>query len=529
MNPWLLGTATGALLALSFPKFGHPACAWVALVPLLLALRGSGPLGRPQPLGVRRATLVAWWAGLVYFTGTVYWTSGVLAQFGGLPTPVAVIAMLLLAGYLALYPAAAAAVTARCVAGFGDRGLALAPAAWAATEFMRGAFFGGFPWVPLGNSQVEVLPIAQLASVMGVYGLSALVAAVNVAVMVAFLASGRIRWITVGAAVLGLAAAGGWGSWRIARGALLEQAAPLRVGLVQANIAQADKWDPRQARRIITTYMAMSRDAVKRGAEFVIWPESSTPEMFEEDAGVGEAVRGLARELRVPLLFGSDQFERGAEPRYYNSAFLVGPDGRTQAVYRKIQLVPFGEFFPLQRWLSFVSPLVERAAPFAAGNEVVMLPAGSHRASTAICYEVVYPRLARAAVLAGSELLTTITNDAWYGETSAPFQHFAMASMRSIEQGRYLARAANTGVSGIVDPYGRVTDRSRVFEQTGIVGEVRFIQARTIYAVAGDVVPWISVAIVAAALVAVRLRPSDYGGQIRLRPSGHGGQARRGR
>jgi apolipoprotein N-acyltransferase len=515
VNHWLLATATGALLAFSFPKFGHPACAWVALVPLLLALRGSGPWGHPQPLGVRRAALMAWWAGLVYFTGTVYWTSGVLEQFGGLPTPVAVLAMLLLAGYLALYPAAAAAATAKCVAGFGDRGLALAPAAWAATEFMRGAFFGGFPWVPLGNSQVEVLPIAQLASVVGVYGLSALVAAVNVAVLMAFLASGRTRWITVGAAVLGLAAAGGWGSWRIAGGALLEQAPPLRVGLVQGNIAQADKWDPRQARRIITTYMAMSRDAVKRGAEYVIWPESSTPAMFEEDAGVSEAVRGLAQELRVPLLFGSDQFERGSEPRYYNSAFLVGPDGRTQAVYRKIQLVPFGEFFPLQRWLSFVSPLVERAAPFAAGDEVVMLPAGSHKASTAICYEVVYPRLARAAVLAGSELLTTITNDAWYGETSAPFQHFAMASMRSIEQGRYLARAANTGVSGIVDPYGRVTHRSRVFEQTGIVGEVRFIKARTIYAVVGDVVPWISVAIVAVALVAVRRRPSGRGGRGR--------------
>ena len=145
---------------------------------------------------------------------------------------------------------------------------------------------------------------------------------------------------------------------------------------MQANIAQEDKWDPRQARRIITTYMAMSRDVVKRGAQYVIWPESSTPAMFEEDAAVNETVRALAAELRVPLLFGSDQFERGADPRYYNAAFLVGPDGRTQAVYRKIQLVPFGEFFPLQKWLSFVSPLVERAAPFAAGTSVVMLPAG---------------------------------------------------------------------------------------------------------------------------------------------------------
>jgi apolipoprotein N-acyltransferase len=514
---WLLASATGVLLALSFPKFGHPACAWVALVPLFLAIRGLGSLGHPRPVGVRRASLLGWWAGLVYFAGTVYWTGGVLAQFGGLPAPVATFAMLLLAGYLALYPAAAAAAVTACLPGFGDRALLLLPAAWAATEFMRGAFFGGFPWVPLGNSQVEVLPIAQMASVVGVYGLSAFVSAVNAAVAAAFLSAGRTRWITVATAAAAIAAAGAWGSWRIARADLIAGAPPLRVGLVQANIAQADKWDPRQARRIITTYMAMSRDVVKRGAQYVIWPESSTPAMFEEDQPTNETVRGLAAELRVPLLFGSDQFERGADPRYYNSAFLVGPDGRTQAVYRKIQLVPFGEFFPLQKWLSFVSPLVERAAPFAAGTSVVMLPAGTHQASTAICYEVVYPRLAREAVLRGSELLTTITNDAWYGETSAPFQHFAMASMRSIEQGRYLARAANTGVSGIVDPYGRVTERSRVFEQVGLVGEVRFIQTRTVYATMGDVVPWTGLAVVAAALLAVRRRWPAHGSKSNRR------------
>jgi apolipoprotein N-acyltransferase len=138
-----------------------------------------------------------------------------------------------------------------------------------------------------------------------------------------------------------------------------------------------------------------------------------------------------------------------------------------------------------------------------------MLPIGSHRVSTAICYEVVFPSLARDAVAAGSELLTTVTNDGWYGRSSAPYQHFDMASMRAIEQGRYLARAANTGISGIVDPYGRTVARSGIFEQVGLVGEARFLTGRTVYSLIGDVIAYVSIALtVLAALLARRHRGS---------------------
>ena len=160
-------------------------------------------------------------------------------------------------------------------------------------------------------------------------------------------------------------------------------------------------------------------------------------------------------------------------------------------MYRKIHLVPFGEFIPYGAWLAFFPPLVETLggfAPFAPGTSVVMLPIDGHQASTAICYEVMYPSLIATAVRQGSQLLTTITNDGWYGTSSAPYQHFEMASMRAIEQGRYLVRAANTGISGIVDPYGRVVARSAIFKEAGIVGEVRLLLDRTIYSRIGDVV-----------------------------------------
>jgi len=432
--------------------------------------------------------------------GTIYWTSSVLATFGGLPTGLAVVAMLLLSTYLAIFPAAASVAIARLVAHGGRPAFFFAPAAWVATEYARGFLFGGFPWVPLGNSQVTVLGVAQLASVTGVYGLSALVALVNASIAFALLSEGRARIKAVAATGVLLVGVAGWGSWRVAEGSLTRQGTPFRVGLVQGNIEQTDKWNPREARRIFTTYVAMTRDVARRGAEYVIWPESSTPFTFEADPASDAALRDLAREVRAPILFGSEQILRDGTTRLYNAAFLLGPGGETEAVYRKIHLVPFGEFFPLQQWLTFAVPLVDRFVPFSPGERVVMLPVGGHRASTAICYEVVYPSLIREAVINGSELLTTITNDAWYGRSSAPYQHFALASMRAIEQGRYLARAANTGISGVVDPYGRVVAASDVFSQVGMVEEVRFLTSRTIYSLTGDVIAYVAVALTVVAL-----------------------------
>jgi apolipoprotein N-acyltransferase len=501
----LLALLSGVLLALSFPRFGNPAFAWIALVPLLIAI--SGWHGRPGDLPgrpPRRAFLLGLLAGLVYFIGTIYWTGTVVATFGGLATPVAIFAMLLLAAYMALYPAFTALVVGHLVRRVGASGLLIAPAAWVATEYLRGVLFGGFPWVPLGNSQVTVLPIAQLASVLGVYGLSALVAAINVVIAMALLAPGRVRVRALAAGAALLVATAGWGSWRIRTGALLREGTPIQIALLQGNIEQQDKWRAGEARRIFTTYIAMTRDAVKRGAAFVLWPESATPFMFEEDPEGGAILRALAREVRIPILFGSDQIERGADPRMYNSAFLVAPDGETAAVYRKNHLVPFGEYIPGKQLLTFVSPLVDSLAEFAPGNGTVLMPVDGHPTSVAICYEVVYPALVRDAVQRGSELLMTITNDAWYGESSAPYQHFAMASMRAIEEGRYLARAANTGISGIVDPYGHVVLRTAIFEQADPLGEVRFLTARTVYSIIGDAIAWVAIGLVALALVVAR-------------------------
>ncbi len=435
--------------------------------------------------------------GLVYFTGTLYWITGVMANYGDMPRWVAVLINVLLIAYLSLFPAGFAAAMQRLIRAYGATALLAAPLVWTATELGRTYFFTGFPWVLLGYSQTTVLPIAQLASLTGVYGVSILVAAVSAGVVLAFERRTRPLVVTL-ATVIAIAV---WGSRRIAAGELTRIGEPIRVGLIQGNVDQAIKWNPTNAAAIFDDYLRYTRQAIFQGASLVLWPESSTPFMFEEDPAGAERLRTLARQAGVTLVFGSDQLQKGAPPRYFNSAFAIRRDGTTGGVYRKIHLVPFGEYVPMQRLLFFAAPLTEQVGTFSPGLRPDLLPVDGHRISVAICYEVVYPALVRDFVAAGSELLTTITNDAWFGPTSAPYQHFEQASMRAIEDGRYLVRAANTGISGIVDPYGRVLERTDTYQPAVVVGEARFLTAPTIYARLGDLAAYASVAATLALLI----------------------------
>jgi apolipoprotein N-acyltransferase len=458
--------------------------AWIALVPLLVATY-------QQPLP--RAFVFGLTTGVAYFTGTLYWITRVMVVYGDLPEVTAVLVNAALIAYLSLFVAFFALVTARATRLAGVRGLLLAPFAWVTTELGRTYLFTGFPWVLLGYSQVTVLPVAQVASLVGVYGLSALVSAVSAGAAIAVVGrrgsateAGRSYLpLTVILAVVTVTT--GWGAVRVTRGALLEEGTPVRVGLLQGNVSQDDKWAPGRAPEIFRDYLEKTRAAVRGGAQFVLWPESATPYPFGDDAPATEQMRALAREARTPLLIGSDQVVHGPTPRYYNAAFLVRPDGTLGGNYRKMHLVPFGEYVPLRQVFFFASRLVEAVSDFSAGEQLALLPVGSHPVSTAICYEIVYPGLVRQGVREGSELLTTITNDAWFGATSAPYQHFAQASMRAIENGRYLVRAANTGISGIVDPYGRIAAVSGLFETAVVVGDARFLQSKTFYTRTGDV------------------------------------------
>ena len=491
MSSLPLAVLSGVLLFFSFPTLGHPTVAWLALVPLLVAVAGATPW---QALRLGAIT------GMVHFAGTLYWIPAVMIDYGGLPPPAAWLVHALFVTFLASFPASFAAGAADLISRFGDRGMLFAPALWVATELGRMHLFTGFPWALIGYSQVPFPAVAQLASLVGVLGVSALVVLVNGAFAYAVVAGRRARRTPLVATAAVVAAVVGFGTWRLDDRSLLQAGVPLRVAALQGNVRQDEKWNPLRSDAILETYLRQTRRAVDAGARLVVWPESATPFALDRDAR-GEAVRAVARETGAHLLVGTTEVVRDAGTRYYNAAYLIEPGaGSTSGVYRKQHLVPFGEYVPLRGALFFVSPLIETVADFSAGTEPRTLPVAGDPVGAAICYEIIYPGLVRELVLQGSRLLTTITNDAWYGRSAAPHQHFQQAAMRAIEQGRFLVRAANTGISGVIDPYGRVLAQSGLFEPAVVVENVRLLGELTIYGRFGDAPAYAGAAVAAIAI-----------------------------
>jgi len=481
------------LLILSFPKFGHALVAWIALVPLLVALHGA--------TGWRAARL-GYVTGAVSAIGLLYWTAFVVFQYGGgIPRVVAVLITLALCFAFAVFPLLFGWATGRLAAAFGTRGLLGAPFLWVATELLRVHTFFQFPWCLLGYSQQPLAPVIQIASVTAVFGVSFVLVATSALLAMAILDARERRLWLIGLVTL-QGAVWGVGAWMLARP--LNETGRITVGLVQGGIRQEDKWQPENAWSNVSRHLELTRDAARRGARLVVWPESAVPFLYDEEPELSALLQELVRRDALYVYFGNDDREPPPHARIFVGAKLLAPDGEIAARYRKMHLVPFGEYVPLQSVLYFVGPIIGAVADFPSftpGQTPVLLPVGDHVASTAICYEVIYPDLIRRFVRDGSELLTTITNDAWYGRSSAAYQHWDQASMRAIEEGRYLARAANTGISGFVDPYGQVIAKTPLFEQATVVHDVRFITDRTIYSRIGDLVAWLSLALTAAALL----------------------------
>lgn len=475
--------ASGLLLALAFPSPEVSIFAWVGLLPLLWACRD---------LALRRAFFLGWISGVAFYVATLYWIVHTVSAYTALPAIVAVFVLLLCASVLALYTGAFMAGL-RVVERAGLSAVWLGPPLWAALEWLRSWFLIGFPWVALGYSQYRNRNLVQMAEVTGVYGISALLVFFNLVVF-AVIAQRRSREqlrrqrpalvLLTGLMVL----APLLGAWRRAELRRLPAAGHLRVGIVQGNIDQDQKWDPAYQGTTLDRYEELTARVAASGAELVVWPETAAPFFFQEPGELRQRLLDLAARQHIYLLFGSPGFFQSSAGRLRltNRAYLLSPEGREIGSYDKLKLVPFGEYVPFGPLLFFVHKMVVGVGDFVPGVEETVFRLPQARFSVLICYEAIFPDLTRRFVARGADFLVNITNDAWFGRTSAPHQHLAMATLRAIENRVPVVRAANSGISAIIDVDGSIRWRTGLFVAAARSDEISWPHVRTFYTRFGD-------------------------------------------
>ena len=489
-----LAALSGVLLGLSFPLCDFYPLAWFGLIPLLWVVRK-----RPFASGFT--------CGFVFFASVLYWLNIVMTTYGGLALIFSVLAYIFLVVYLSLYFGAVVWLACRCQSLYRLPCLLTMPFIWVAGEYLRGIFLTGFPWALLGYSQQHFPQAIQSADVTGVYGVSFLLVAVNCA-FTALLQSPRhkMAWLGVGVVALMTISHIGYGFYRLS-GDLDARAQQLDVALVQGNIDQKLKWDSAYRAANVNKYISLSKQAAVHNPHLIIWPEAATPFYLQENSTFSLQVKNLPEQTGASFLIGSPAYEGSSAQtvKYFNSAFLLDPQGDIVARSDKVHLVPFGEYVPLAGLLSFIDKLVVGVGDFSAGH-VKPLPVAGQYLGVLVCYEVIFPELARAYVGSGSGLLVNLTNDAWFGRSAAPYQHLAMARFRAIENRVWLARAANTGISAFISPAGTVMQASPLFEDKVLSGTVGLGAKNTFYTRFGDLFAWGCLALSVAAGLAVTYR-----------------------
>jgi len=509
---------TAVLLWLAFP--GGGGC-WplffVALVPFFVVVMGAKT--------ARQAALLGMLLGLVHFAALLYWIVIVLGHYGGLPVYLAVSALLLLALYMSLYLGIFSMVARlfflRCPA---SCALWLIPATWVALDWCRSFLFTGFPWMDPGYGLAQVPWLLQSADLWGHYGLSFVLLLLNALVALLCMA-GRQKKGQLGMIIPVLFLCSGVALYSFLRwqqvgkqmAQQVQRGATMRVGVVQGNIAQDQKWSSGLQEKTLANYVGQSLSLVARDRPvLLIWPETALP-FYPSGHPLMQTVRDFTRKRGISLLTGAPWVEMENEgkrpggvttqekddsrkwtaaasgvdgedvantsdrkkPRYYNSALLMDPHGSLVDGYSKSHLVPYGEYVPLKKMMPFLAPVVEAAGDFSPGVISHALDCQKARIGVLICFESIFPEIARKWVGVKANLLVNLTNDAWYGRSSAPHHSLAMTVLRAVETRRSLVRAANTGFSGFIDPLGQVQRVSPLFEPWAETAELVLMEEET--------------------------------------------------
>ena len=455
----LVGAVVSAgLTVLAFPKFGLAPLGLIALVPLRLALAGLSP---------REAAGVGFTYGFISGWGLVYWVTNVITYYGKLPVWGSGLVVAGLVGFLSLFPTAWAYLSNRArLTGWSD--ILAAVCLWVGLEWVRRWLFTGFPWEDLGYVIGPWDVPRQIAELGGVGLASGLVVLTNlvVAKLINDVRAGLIKAPPlIAAAVVIVAWAATWGYGLVALGRIdyiANTAGRMTVRVVQGNVNQDVKWDPQFQRMSLEKYkeLSLAPAAKDESPELIVWPETAAPFFFEDQSPERRTVLTMAAQAKAWLLFGAPAYRRAKEIEYYNRAWLVSPQGTVAGRTDKHHLVPFGEYAPLVEYLPFLGTVIPQAVgTYSAGPIEGILRAGRAVVGVVICYETIFPEVARAKAEAGANLLVNITNDSWFGDSSAPYQHLSMLRWRAMEQRRAIARrprpaypASSTRPAGYTTP-----------------------------------------------------------------------------
>jgi len=487
---YFIAAFSGLLLTFCFPPIGHPLVGWAVLIPLLfLAAANKAPA----------SFTLGWFAGVCHGLSLLYWITYVVNHYGNLSLPVSLGVCFLLVAYLALFPGLFCAG----LSWLRQRGLPwlpLAPFLWVTLELGKSHLLTGFPWENLGYSQYRWLSVIQMADLAGVYGIS-FVLVLSSALLFRMIFGSKHQRKRVPRLISTLLLVGlvsvvyGYGRWRLATFES-HQDQSFKVAMVQGNVSQDTKWDPAFQQATLEKYVRLTKEIAKQQPDLVLWPETATPFYFLGDRQNTKTLIQEVQKLKKPLLFGSPAYRRkGEELSLYNRAYLLDGDGMVTGYYDKIHLVPFGEYVPWKKILFFVDKLVQAAGNFASGKQAVVLEVSAARVGVLICYEAIFPKLSRDLANGGANLLVNITNDAWFGRSSAPHQHLSMAVLRAVENRIPIARCANTGISAFIDTRGRILQKTGLYEDETLVSTLRLGKGKTIYTRYGDWFAWSCVAI----------------------------------
>jgi apolipoprotein N-acyltransferase len=499
--------ASSILLILSFPRPDVGLLSLFALVPLFTGLSDTGKL---------KAFLVGWGTGIIWFFVSYNWISHSITTFGNIPLPLAEGVIFLLAGIHGLY-VGLFSILIPLVAregkidssgawergGMGDKGrfaythllthtftpVLVLPSAWVLLEIVRSWFPAPFPWLLMGSATWKIPFLRPLYELAGVHGVSFWIVMVNVLFWTTFKVGrgerSRAGMLLIGVLFLPLI---------LNPAQLKSPGQKLKVGVVQGNFQQELKWEEDLREETLRTYLSLTDEAVQKGVQLVIWPETAVPSFYQAEPELIERLTRFVSERDIHLIFGSPGYDiAGRDILLYNRVYHLSPDGKDD-FYDKTMLVPFGEYVPLAGLLPFVDKMVPGEGEFARGTWEgpfsTPVPSGA-----LICYEISIPSLARREVRDGSLILVNVTNDSWFGRSWGPYQHLAVSAIRAMENRVPVLRAANTGISAIIDRSGRIVRSIPLDERGVVVAEIDTGGGQTLYTRLGDwiVIPCVAV------------------------------------